>query len=105
MEKQKTPNIFTQYLEKIQNHFHHPSQIKISQRAKIELFDNLFNLISSGIPITNAVSILLFQTKDKKVKMILESITKDIHKGKPLQETLKAYQNSFSTFDVYMIKM
>lgn len=44
------------------------NNFKISQKQKINFFDNLYNLINSWIPITNSFTILLYQTKDKTKK-------------------------------------
>ncbi|MBW7954688.1 type II secretion system F family protein [Candidatus Gracilibacteria bacterium] len=79
--------------------------IKISQKQKISFFESLFNLLSSGIPITNSLSILSYQTKDKNLKQIILKISKDLSKGKKMSESFADYQKSFSFFDIYMIKM
>ena len=81
------------------------SSISISQKQKIELFDSLYNLINSWIPITNSLSILLFQTKNKNIKYIIEFLLKDISKGKKLEESFKNFPRIFNNFDIYMIKM
>lgn len=79
--------------------------IKLSQKQKIYFFDSLFNLINSWIPITNSLSILLYQTKDKNLKLLFESIIKDISKWKKLEDCFRDFSSIFSNFDVYMIKM
>lgn len=79
--------------------------VKLSQKQKINFFDSLYNLINSGIPITNSLSIMLFQTKDKNVKLLLQTLSKDISKWKKLEESLKQFGNVFSNFDIYMVKM
>jgi len=79
--------------------------IKINQKQKIYFFDSLFNLINSWIPITNSLSIMLYQTKDKNLKLLLESIVKDISKWKKLEDCFKDFPKIFSNFDIYMIKM
>lgn len=79
--------------------------IKLSQKQKINFFDSLYNLINSGIPITNSLSIMLFQTKDKNLKILLQTLSKDISKWKKLEESLKQFWNVFSNFDIYMVKM
>lgn len=80
-------------------------QTKISQKQKINFFDSLFNLISSWIPITNSLSIMLYQTKDKNLKIIIQKILKDINKWKKLADSFWDYNKIFSHFDIYMIKM
>jgi len=56
------------------------SRIKISQKQKIALFDSLFNLVYAGIPLTQSITILMLQTKDKNIRLILDTIKKDISK-------------------------
>lgn len=79
--------------------------LKLSQKQKINFFDSLYNLINSWIPITNSLSIMLFQTKDKNVKILLQIIIKEISKWKKLEEILKDFDKIFSNFDIYIIKM
>lgn len=85
--------------------FWQKKSLKLSQKQKINFFDSLYNLINSWIPITNSLSIMLFQTKDKNVKILLQAITKEISKWKKLEEILKDFDKIFSNFDIYMIKM
>ncbi len=89
----------------LENIFKKTNSIKISQKQKIAFFDWLFNLINSWIPITNSLSIMLYQTKDKNLKTLLETILKDISKWKKLEESLKDFSKIFSNFDIYMIRM
>lgn len=91
--------------ENIKKFFHFPESISISQKQKIQLFDSLYNLINSGIPITNSLSILLFQTKNKDIKYVLETTLKDISKWKKLEDCLKNFPKSFNNFDIYMVRM
>lgn len=78
---------------------------KINQKQKISLFDSLFNLMNSWIPITNSLLIILYQTKNKNLKILLESILKDINKWKKLEDSFRSFPNIFNNFDIYMIKM
>ncbi|MDD5769497.1 MAG: type II secretion system F family protein [Candidatus Gracilibacteria bacterium] len=78
---------------------------KISQKQKIFFFDSLYNLINSGIPLTNSLSIIQFQSKEKNIKYLVDSISKDINKGKKLYESFASFENTFSNFDLSMIKM
>lgn len=110
MQIQDIKNIFISKisrisLENIKNLFHFKSSISISQKQKIQLFDSLYNLINSGIPITNSLSILLFQTKNKDIKYVLETTLKDISKWKKLEDCLKNFPKSFNNFDIYMVRM
>lgn len=92
-------------MQNIIRNFSLKKHIVLSQKQKIEFFDSLYNLINSWIPITNSLSILLFQTKNKNVKILLESILKDVSKWKKLEECFKNFPKIFNNFDIYMIKM
>lgn len=85
--------------------FQRKKNISISQKQKIQFFDSLYNLINSWIPITNSLSILLFQTKNKNIKLLIETFLKDISKWKKLEESLRWFPKIFNNFDIYMIKM
>ncbi len=82
-----------------------PWTLKISWNDKIMFFDSLFNLIESGIPMLNAMNIMLLQTKNKKIKFILENTIKEMWKWKKLQDCFSKYTNIFTNFDIYIIKM
>ena len=110
MQKKKKKNTFISKFprisgENIKKFFHFPESISISQKQKIQLFDSLYNLINSGIPITNSLSILLFQTKNKDIKYVLETTLKDISKWKKMEDCLKNFPKSFNNFDIYMVRM
>lgn len=85
--------------------FENKSSVKLNQKQKIMFFDSLFNLINSWIPITNSLSIMLYQTKDKNLKLLIETILKNISKWKKLEDSFKEFPKIFSNFDVYMLKM
>jgi type II secretory pathway component PulF len=48
------------------------SGIKISSKDKINLLEQLSNLLNSGIPLLNAFKIIKYQTRDKKLIMLIE---------------------------------
>lgn len=104
MQKTKDLN-FKNIIEDIWMNLKPKWWVRLSQKQKINFFDSLFNLISSGIPITNSLSIMLYQTKDKNLKLLLQTVTKDISKWKKLQDSLAQFGGVFSNFDIYMVKM
>lgn len=81
------------------------SSIKLTQKQKINFFESLFNLINSWIPITNSLSIMLYQTKDKNLKELIWIILKNLNKWKKLQENFELFPKTFSQFDIYITKM
>ena len=98
-------NKFQEYFLKIIKDFKKDNNTKMNSKTKIEFFENLWNLIESWIPITNALSIMLYQAKDKNLKKILQTFIKDLSKWKKLQESIALFPKTFNQFDIYMIKM
>lgn len=92
-------------LQKLKEKWSQKTSLKLSQKQKINFFDSLYSLINSWIPITNSLSIMSFQTKDKKVKFLIQTLSKEISKWKKLAEILQWFDKIFSNFDIYMIKM
>lgn len=91
--KIKIPNIFSK------------KNIKLATKEKIIFLEQLSNLLSSGIPIINSFSIMNYQTKDKKIKILINDILEKLSKWKNLKEILENYPNSFNKFDISIIEM
>ncbi len=78
---------------------------KIKTKQKIAFFESLSSLINSWIPITNSLNIMLYQTKEQKIKDIISTILRDLNKWRKMEESLKDFPKIFNQFDIYMIKM
>jgi len=78
---------------------------KLSIKDKINFLDQLSNLLHSGIPITNSIKIMLYQTRDKKVKIMLQTMLDLLNKWENLENIFKHFPQVFSFFDVSIIKM
>lgn len=81
------------------------SGIHISLKEKIQLLDQLSNLLSSGIPITNALKIISYQTRKQKIKALLLDLLEDLNKGISFKESCSKYTSIFSVFDLSIIEM
>lgn len=81
------------------------SRIKISVKLKIELLEQLSNLVHSGIPILNSFKIIKLQTKNKSLKKLLDDILSQLNKGGSLKESLERYPKIFGYFDLAIIEM
>lgn len=79
--------------------------VKLNSKEKINLLEQLSNLINSWIPITNAFSIISYQTKDKKIKALVVDLLEKINKWIPLRESCANYSSVFSAFDIAIIEM
>lgn len=92
-------------LAQIKDKFFWQSSIKISLKDKISLLDQLSNLLHSWIPITNSIKIMMFQTRDKKIKKMLERILDLLNKWENLEHIFKIFPKIFTIFDVSIIRM
>ncbi len=94
-----------QFLEKIKEKFNNKSNIKISSKEKINLLEQLSNLLQSWIPLINAFKIIMYQTREKKLKLLLKTIVDDINKWDSLSEIFAKNNKSFWVFDVSIVEM
>ncbi|MDD3302484.1 MAG: type II secretion system F family protein [Candidatus Gracilibacteria bacterium] len=78
---------------------------KINVKEKISFLDQFSTLLVSGIPITNALEIISFQTNNKSLKSIVSQISIDINKGISLKDCFGKYPNVFKLFDLSIIEM
>lgn len=79
--------------------------LKINSKEKINLLDNLSNLLDSWIPVLNSFKIILYQTKNKKIIKLLEDITNKLNKWNTLSSTFSCYPKIFNIFDISIIEM
>jgi type II secretory pathway component PulF len=56
------------------------AKMKLNQKQKILFLDNLGSLLNSGIPVMQALDIISFQVKNKRLDKIIIYIKSDISK-------------------------
>lgn len=76
----------------------------ISTKQKILFFENLWNLINAWIPVTQALNIIIYQTKNKSLKNLTLSIKKDIEDWENLFKVSLKNKKVFSVFDMAMLE-
>jgi len=81
------------------------SGINISLKEKINLLDQLSNLLNSWIPLTNGLKIMMYQTRTKKIKTLLTEIIDLTNTWNSLKESLSKYPKIFTNFDLSIIEM
>ena len=91
------------FLEKIKSKKH--ASINISSKEKINLLEQLSNLLNSGIPLMNSFKIIIYQTKNKTVKALVHNIIENLNKWDSLKEAFINYKKIFNTFDLSIIEM
>jgi len=91
-------------IKSIKNIFN-KKNIKLSTKEKINFLEQLSNLLSSGIPIINSFTIMNYQTKNKKLKILIENSLNKLSSGTNLKQIFSEYKNTFNTFDISIIEM
>lgn len=66
---------------------------------------NLSVMISAGLSVTRALSIIVKQTKNNKFKETVEALKDSIQKGKSISESMALFPKVFSGLFVAMVKM
>lgn len=81
--------------------------IKISSKEKINLLEQLSNLLESWIPLINSLKIIMYQTKtkNKNNKLLLNSVIAELNSWNSLNECFQKFPNIFNTFDLSIIEM
>lgn len=79
--------------------------MKISSKDKINLLEQLSNLLQSWIPLINSLRIIMYQTRNKNNKKLLNSIIEWLNSWNNLKESFQLFPNIFNTFDLSIIEM
>ncbi|EKE26605.1 MAG: hypothetical protein ACD_4C00233G0006 [uncultured bacterium (gcode 4)] len=77
----------------------------MNQKQKILFFENLWNLITSWIPVIQALDIIIFQTKAMKLKKIWNKIKEDIELWESLFKVSLKNKKIFNIFDMAMLEI
>lgn len=80
-------------------------KMKINSKNKIDFLEQLSNLLWSWIPLINSLKIIKYQTKDKKIKNIIDNFIDNLNKWDSLSDIFKKYNNIFNIFDISIIQM
>jgi len=95
--------MIVEFISKIKNSG--KSHVSISSKDKINLLEQLSNLLNSGIPLINSFKIIMYQTKDKKIKSLIINIIDWLNKWDSLKDIWNKYSNIFNIFDLSIIEM
>jgi type IV pilus assembly protein PilC len=75
----------------------------IKMQDKINFARNLSSMISAGLAMSRALSVMERQTKNQELRKILVSLQKDISEGKTLSQAMSSYKNVFSALFISMV--
>lgn len=94
--KAKIQSFFSSFIRK---------KIKLKSKLKINFLEQLSNLVNAGIPLTNALKIISFQTQDKNLKHILNSISENLNNGTSLKDSMMFFRETFNDFDISLVEV
>ncbi|HRY62437.1 MAG TPA: type II secretion system F family protein [Candidatus Paceibacterota bacterium] len=77
--------------------------VRIKLHEKIMFARNLSSMLSAGLSLSRALSVLHKQTDNVKLKRILKSILEDVESGRSLSQATSKFPNVFSSLFVAMI--
>jgi len=75
----------------------------VGMHDKILLYRNTASMISAGLSLGRALSIIIRQTKNKKLKSVLEEISDDIKKGSTLSAAFAKHPDVFNSLMISMV--
>ncbi|MGM0628894.1 MAG: type II secretion system F family protein [Patescibacteria group bacterium] len=76
----------------------------VKEIEKINFARHLSSMLSAGLPMSRALSVLERQTKNKNLKNILASVQEKIKEGATLSSALEGFPKSFSKMFIAMIR-
>ena len=89
---------FTEEAEKIQE-----AKVKFKTRDLSFMCRQISTMLASGITLVKALSILVSQQENKKMKAVLTELFDDVQRGKSFSEALQAQGNAFPNLFVSMV--
>lgn len=76
----------------------------VKTEERISFIRNLSNMLSAGLPLMRALSVLERQTKNKKFKKIILSLSEEITKGSELNTAMGHFKDVFSPLTIAMVR-
>lgn len=76
---------------------------KVKTQEKINFARNLGSMITAGLSMSRALSVIERQSKNKAFKNVISSLQAEITKGKTLSDSMALYKNVFSPLFISMV--
>ncbi len=79
-------------------------RVHLSSGQKLELFNNLYTMISSGISLSESVDLLLLETKGSE-RVLINDLKHSIEEGKTIASTFAKYPDVFDQVTIDLIRI
>lgn len=79
-------------------------RVSLSSGQKLELFNNLYTMISSGISLSESVDLLLLETKGSE-RVLMNDLKHSIEEGKTIASTFAKYPDVFDQVTIDLIRI
>ena len=76
----------------------------VSMNEKIMFGKNMGSMLEAGLSLSRAISVMERQSRNKKFKSVLQSITESVKEGAPLSDALEAHPKIFKNLFVAMVR-
>ncbi len=76
----------------------------VSMRDKILLYRNLASMLEAGLSLNRSLAVIIRQSKNKKLKDVLEQIQNNVKKGSSFSASLEKFPKTFTPLMVSMVK-
>lgn len=76
----------------------------VSMRDKILIYRNISSMITAGLSLSRAISVLIRQSKNPKTKTILGKVHEDVKKGQSFSDSLAKFPKTFTPLMVSMVR-
>ncbi len=81
-----------------------PNLTPVREQEKIIIIKNLSSMLEAGLPLARSIDVLEKQTRNMRLKNIINAVGKDIKSGKLLSSAMNDHKNIFSPIVVSMIQ-
>lgn len=78
---------------------------RVSGDELVMMTRNLGSMITAGLTVTRALSVIERQSKNQRLKGVVKKITEKINSGSPLNEALKEFPDVFDDLYVAMVRV
>jgi type II secretory pathway component PulF len=77
---------------------------RVKSDELVTMTRNLSSMITAGLPLTRALSVIERQSSNPKLKFTLKSIREDINKGQTFHDSLEKFPKVFSNLYIAMVR-